>query len=128
MNSDFLYSIGYFGLARDVMSSSNCKTKVGAVLAKKTLLMACSNKKISHPKYSNGDDFHNSLCAELRCLLHTSHTDLNNSVIYVYRETKDHRPANARPCERCLAALKERNVKKMIYTIDMFPFYSWERI
>lgn len=123
-----LLSIGYFKLARGVSLLSDHRVKVGAVLSKKVPLIACSNKTVSHPKYANGLDYRATLHAEIRCLLHTQHTDRNGSVIYVYRETKNQEPALAKPCAFCMEALKEAGIKKVYFTISEYPFYSWERI
>jgi deoxycytidylate deaminase len=125
---EFPWNVGYFRLAKNVSHLSNCRIRVGCVLAKKTVLMACSNKEISHPEHVPGNDFRKSIHAEVRCLIHTSHEDLDGAVIFVYRETKDGCPALAKPCLRCEELLRERGVKKVYYSVPDYPFYEWERI
>jgi deoxycytidylate deaminase len=127
-NSACYLSVGYFKLARNISKLSEYRVQVGAVLAKKVPLMACANKLVSHPKFANGNDHRTTLHAEMRCLLHTQHSDREGSVIYVYRETKDQKPALARPCAFCMEALKEAGVKKVFFSTNKFPFYGCERI
>lgn len=118
---------GYFTLARNVSFLSDHPTRVGCVIVRKKPLIACSNKKCSHPKYANGSDIRGSLHAEIRAILNCR-SDLNGSVAYIYRETLGGEPALSRPCVYCMEALKEAGIKKIYYTINEYPYYRWERI
>ena len=120
---------GYFKLARNVSKLSDHKVKVGAVIVNKKPVSACSNKAKTHPTYANPDKGRiGSLHAEIRCLINCEREDLTGAIIYVYREVKGGRPALARPCSACLGYLKEAGVKKMIYTINEYPYYQTERL
>jgi len=128
MDDEFPLTIGYFRLAKNISMTSNCNTRVGAVIAKKVPLMACSNKKISHPDHVSGTDHRTSIHAEVRCLIHTSHEDLENAIIFVYRQTKDGKPALSKPCARCEELLRERGIKKIYFSVDTYPYYSWKKL
>lgn len=124
---------GYFQLAANVSRLSDCRIRVGAVIVKKKPLIACCNKQITHPKYVTGDDYRNSIHAEVNCCLHLSDEQTDNSVIYVYREAKKspnslYYPALARPCVFCMEVLKSKGIKKVFYSISEEPYFSWERI
>jgi deoxycytidylate deaminase len=117
---------GMLKLARNISLYSTFKYKVGAVIAKKNPISVGFNQQKSHPTYSIG--INTTVHAEMGALIHAQFDDLSDSVVYVYREDRQGFPAIARPCEKCLQALKDRGVKKMIYSVAEYPFYKIERI
>lgn len=98
---------------------------MGAVLANKRPIIACSNVVRTHPKYAY-DECHQTIHAEARCVMYNNGTNLKGTTIYVYREHADGSPALARPCNDCYQLLKDFGVKKMIYTIDEYPYFRTE--
>ena len=127
-DDDFPLNIGYMKLAKGVSKFSNHRIKVGAVISGKKPIMACSNKSTSHPLYANGSDLRNSLHAECRAIINSSKNDLNGSTIYVFRETKKGKPALAMPCKFCMDMIKKVGIKKVYFTVESFPYYSWLRV
>jgi len=57
---------------------------------------------------------HNSRHAEFNVLRDIK--DGSKGVLYIYRELFDHTLAMARPCDKCMILLKEKNIKKIVYT------------
>lgn len=115
-------------IAKEVSKTSDHRVKVGAVIAKKKPIVACSNKNITHPLYADpSKGKSSSLHAEIRCIIH-SKCNLVGGEIYVYRETKDGNYALAKPCKVCLQALKEAGIRKIFYTIKEYPFYREEKL
>jgi deoxycytidylate deaminase len=117
---------GFMKLARNISLYSTFKYRVGAVIVKKNIISVGFNQQKSHPIYSIG--INTTVHAEMGALIHAQFDNLSDSVIYVYREDRQGFPAIARPCEKCLQALKEKGVKKMVYSISEYPFYRTERI
>jgi len=114
---------GYFLLAKNVSKHSTMSPKVGAVVSRKKPISVGFNKlKPTFKRFSTHAEVDAILSAGGRFY------NLNNCEIYVYRETKDGKPALARPCENCLELIKEKGIKKMYYTIDSFPYWRSERL
>lgn len=107
-----------FRLAKEASLSSDHHTyKVGAVLFVKG--KPCSvgyNSNKSHPiikKFSA-----KSLHAEVAAVLGSKLKDLNGATICVYRQTKDGKPAMARPCIICQRILSSFGIREYVYTIS----------
>lgn len=123
-----LLNIGYFQLARTMSRHSDCKIKVGAVIANKKPISASFNTFKTHPKYSNPYETNvGSIHAEIRAVI-LSGQDLKGGSIYVYREYKTGKPAMSRPCRLCMEVLKEAGIKKVYYTIGKKPYFRLERL
>jgi deoxycytidylate deaminase len=75
----------------------------------------------SHPKTL---DPWKTIHAEFHALIGLSKGDSKGCVAYVYRETKDGKPANAKPCRTCEKALKLAGIKKVYYTLPTAPYYG----
>jgi pyrimidine deaminase RibD-like protein len=116
---------GYFRLARNVSRLSEHPVKVGCVIARKKPLIACCNKVITHPRLFPGAI---SIHAEVRAIDNCQSDNLDGCTAYVYRETANGDPALARPCPHCMLELHKAGIKKVFYTVNEYPFYSWERI
>ena len=122
-----LNSIGYFKLAKGVSALSNHRVHVGVVLVRKKPLIACSNLKKSHP-YGYSDNFKRSIHAEQRAIINCNAEDIKGSIVYVYREYKDGRPALSRPCNYCYSMMKKYGVKKVYYSTAEYPYFKCEKI
>ena len=120
------FPYGYFKLAQRVSRLSDHRVRVGAVLCnKKPISVACNSKK-THPIHANPyNSIRSSLHAECRAIM-GYRGSLKGSTIYVYRETKSGHPALARPCNYCLTILKMYDIKRMIFTIDSYPYWREE--
>lgn len=133
MNSD----VHLFKIARECSLqsdyTSNCSSaRVGCVISYKgTILAKGYNTNKTHTtqaKYNkwryNGDAEKKYLpCkqhAEVSALQKIKYLDIDFSKIhvYVYRETKNGQMAMARPCQSCLAMIKELHIKNIHYTTD----------
>jgi len=126
---DDLFKIGYFKLAKNASKHSTYKIRVGAVISNKKPIAVGFNKKKSHPRFSNPEfNIHSCIHAEASAVINSGRIDLNNYIIYIYREKKNRVPANARPCKECLKLLKEVGIRKIYYSIDEKPFYRMEKI
>ena len=96
--------------------------RFGAVIvgkSKKVLAMSQNSLSKTHPvqqmwssKVSNGKQIY--LHAEIAALVKCRKQPY---AIYIARVLKDDTPALARPCNVCMAAMKEAGVKKVYYTI-----------
>lgn len=103
--------------------------KLGACIVKqgKKLAFGFNNHK-SHPmqmKYNQertdmtmDDNPPHYLHAEMDALKKLKNIDLKGAEIYVYRTKVDGSPGLARPCAACMKAIKEKGIKKVIYSTD----------
>lgn len=105
-----------FQLAKKLSKKSDHHTHhIGCVIAKRNKIVGIGwNKLKTHP---NSPHPYNSLHAELDAIIREN-IDMANLEVYTYREHRDGRLANARPCKTCQAALKSIGVTKMNYTFD----------
>jgi deoxycytidylate deaminase len=123
----FLKNIGFFRLAIEQSKKSTHKVKVGAVLANKRPVARGYNKIKSHPIWANPSKHVKiSIHAEIDCLMDSSASE--GDTMYVYREDSLGWPALARPCVDCMKVLKERGIRKVIYSIAHPPYYKEEFI
>ena len=120
----------FFDVAKAVSKTSSYNAyKIGAVIVnKKEIISVGCNVKKTHPmqkklnplRYSNWDDvspkLHHFLHAEMSAIIHSDNKDLSKMSIYVYRETKEGKMANSRPCNACMQALREKGIKRIFYT------------
>lgn len=124
----------FFKLAKKESKNANysgySKVKLGCVVAyHNTVLSVGHNENRSHTvqaKYNiyRYDDsklshyFNASIHAEIQALNKIKYLDIDFSKIelYVYRETADGEVALARPCESCMALIREMGIKTIHYT------------
>lgn len=107
----------FFKIAKILSKKSSYCHKLGAVVVKKNRVVGMGYNKPykTHPKSNNN---FRTVHAELDAILGVSAEELNGSTVYVYRETKDGQPANAKCCKHCEELLRLAGVKKICYTID----------
>lgn len=117
--------IRFFQAAKVISQlSQHHRFKVGAVITyKNKLISAGTNTEKSHPvqkRYDKDRGFptHHGCHAEVRAILNGKSDILTGCSIYVYRETKNGRLANSRPCSACVKMIKDYNIKKIYYTTE----------
>ncbi len=77
---------------------------------------------------TNPDGWWKGLHAEVHAIKNAGKARLKKASIFVYRETRDGEIANARPCPRCMDALRENGFKWVFYTTDNYPYFDVERL
>lgn len=93
--------------------------KIGAlVMLKGGGSIAGWNKKKTHPRFQT-----RSIHAEMDCILKAARGghSLGGATIYVARQTRDGRPALAKPCPTCMSLLHEAGVRRVVWTTDGSP-------
>lgn len=122
--------IQYFKIAREQSLMSDFRCRVGACIVSGKNIFKGYNKRKTHPKFANPNiHIKTSLHAELSCFINAGdNVDLNGASIYVYRETKDGKPAMSRPCEHCMEFLKDAGIKTIYYSTSEFPHWKKEEI
>lgn len=107
----------YFDLAKKLsVKSTHPKHQLGCVIVSKNEIVGLGvNKFKTHPKSNHPFQM---IHAELDATLGLPRTALKGSDVYVYRETKDGKKANSKPCPYCEAALREVGVRHIFYTTE----------
>jgi len=119
---------GFFKLARNVsLHSEHEKFRVGAVIVKKKPLSVGFNVLKTHPMYKDVP-YVITIHAEIRALITCNADDITGADIYVYRQTKDGKPAMARPCDRCWDALMDAGIRNVYYSTKEYPYWRKERL
>jgi deoxycytidylate deaminase len=117
----------WLNLAKTTARHSNYKIKMGAVIVQHGTPIAVGfNRVKSHPRWVS--NLNATVHAEISALIVAGKCDVTGAIIFVYREHKNGLPALARPCANCMAVLAERGIKRVVYSIDTFPFYIEEKI
>lgn len=99
------------------------KWMLGAVVSKGGSVLAIgTNKPKNDPRFNDYE--HCSVHAEMDALSRVS--DPKGSIIYIARVKKGGGFGLAKPCPRCQVTLKEKGIKKAIYTIDNHSFGTWK--
>lgn len=90
--------------------------KMSCVIADKNQVISIGfNKYKTHPKSLHPWGF---IHAELAAILDNKFADLKGCTAYIYRETRDGKPAMAKPCPTCMETLKLAGIKKVVYTYN----------
>lgn len=113
-----------FALAKEISKLSNItKYDIGAVLITKKfeVIGVGTNGNKTHPEQAKfaakvGLPEKQFLHAEFQCIVNAKHRSLHGARIVVYREFRDGRPALARPCPICIAALKHYGINIVHYS------------
>lgn len=112
----------YFRLAKECsVLSDHHAHKLGSVILtsdRKVLSKGYNLRYKTHPimkQYMSLKTIH----AELSAILNVKNKSLlNGATMVVYRQSKDGKVANARPCSTCEQILKSFGFKTIIYTIN----------
>ena len=118
----------FFSIAREVSKKSTYKkVHIGAIIVRKnTVIGEGANMIKSHPlqaKYNNlnpnmeGNHTH-SIHAEVSAIVHTGTTELDDCVIYIYRDDRTGHIAMCRPCIGCMKLIKAVGIKTIYYTTN----------
>lgn len=103
--------------------------KIGCVLVKSSRVLATGFNQVRLKsiglRYTR---WISSLHAERDCLSKLDKELIPGTTLYIYREDKSGKSALARPCSQCRYMLEELGVKKIVYTIDKFPYYIKEKL
>jgi deoxycytidylate deaminase len=107
----------FLSLASKLAESSELPQKHGAVIVKSGRVLAVGvnrwrnkNIQVTEPEYNPNLTYH----AEVDALHRFA--DVTGATIYIARVGKNNEPKFSRPCSRCLVALKEAGIKKIVYT------------
>lgn len=120
----------YFRLAKNASLlnvNSPVRLRMGAVLIKKNRVLAFgSNHMKTHPHWANGVRYYSIHC-EIKTVMiaQNLNLDIRGCDMYIYRQTRDNKPACARPCESCFANLEEMGIDTVYFTENNEQGYSW---
>jgi tRNA(Arg) A34 adenosine deaminase TadA len=113
----------FFELAKKLSKKSDHHShKIGVVVTKGNKVISLGFNKLS--THTKSPHPYKSLHAEISALLGVE--DVSNCVAYVYRETKDGKPACSKPCPSCESALRIANLKGVFYTNSNQQGWSFE--
>jgi deoxycytidylate deaminase len=115
----------FLKLARVVSMHSSYRIRMGCVIVEhgKPIAIGFNVEKSSPKTFKKQATIHAEIDAITTCKC-----DVRGAIIYVYREHKNGLPAMARPCANCMAILAERGIKRMIYSINTYPYYIEEKL
>lgn len=107
-------------LARTIAETSFSRYRVGCVIARKTqpMYLACNDMLKTHP-----DRDPRGMCAEFKAINRAT-TDIANMDIYVVRIKRDGSPGLAKPCVNCERDIRERSIRRVIYSTSEYPYYE----
>ena len=124
----------FFEMAKAESKNSNfSQHKIGSVLIYKGSKLAVGwNSTKTNPiqkKYNrlrhnfNVDDsciHNNSIHSEIMTLNKVKYLDIDfeKTALFIYRETKNGKPALAKPCEACTAMIKSLGIKDIYYSTN----------
>ena len=126
MNEDELLRI--FRVAKNVATFSNYKVKMSAILIHHGKIISTGFNQIkSNPgQWSYGDKV--SIHAEANCIKGCLKKNFEGATMIVYRESKGRNPMPriARPCSECFDLCRKFGIRKVIYTVNDFPWFEIE--
>lgn len=121
----------FYLMAKKASSFSDYpKINIGSILVYKNKVVSVGwNTKKGNPiqkKYNklrdideNFDKMPHSLHSEMCCLHKADNLDIdfNKSYLFIYREDRNGKLANCKPCAACEAAIKSKGIKNVFYTM-----------
>lgn len=127
-----------FAAARkQAMKSDFARQRVGCVIVcGNRVIAAAHNSERTHTEQMRYNVFRNlddqgyvepKVHAEIAALARSRYADVDwsRAEIYVWRETRDGKECGlARPCAGCMAALRQRGIRKVYYTGDNSLVYE----
>ena len=115
--------------AKRTSRRSNHEFRIGACVCKGAIIKSRGFNQIRLSRIGlSFTNYPESLHAERHACSQLPREEIAGCDIYIWREYKDGRPANASPCNHCRELLKELRVKRAIYTTGEYPYYQIERI
>lgn len=107
----------YLSVATYLASTSPCRMKHGAVIARGSSVIATGvNKERNHPTVVSSEHIksHCSVHAEVDALKKAK--SVKGATIYIARVNKRGQPRMSRPCDQCYNQIIESGIKKIVYT------------
>lgn len=104
-------------MATRIAETSEVPQRHGAVIVKSGRVLAVGVNKWRNRNIKNNDleyNPHLTYHAEIDAL--NRFADVEGATIYIARVDKKGEPRFSRPCSRCLKALKDAGIKKIVYT------------
>jgi deoxycytidylate deaminase len=105
----------FIGIARQEAKKSSYTFRLGAVVLRKGKIVGKGYNKVkTHPRLFKEYGYF-SIHAECDALLKAA-SNGNGDTIIVVRIIKNGKYSCSKPCEKCLAFIKEYGIKKIIYS------------
>jgi deoxycytidylate deaminase len=115
--------------ARKESRRSDHHHKIGVVICQGSVMQSRGFNQIRAARigitYTN---YPESLHAERHACMQVQRESIQGSDLYIWRETREGLPANARPCANCLRMLVDLEVRRIIHSDSEFPFYRVIRL
>lgn len=110
-------------IARKVSKTGDYKFKHGTVIAKGSRVLGFGiNSTKTHPKSNSR---FKTIHSEHQALINSG-IEVQGAIAYVYRETKHGISAMSKPCHSCAKLLKDAGIRKVYFSIDVWPFWGVE--
>ncbi len=114
---------GFFYRAQVESSKSDfARLRIGAVISRGgSVISEGHNINRTHTLHKNW-----SIHAEMAAIISKRYyyNFLSGATIWVYRQTRDGKPALAKPCRYCMEHIIEAGIKKIYYTVNKEPYYK----
>ena len=107
----------YLSVAKYLASTSPCRMKHGAVIAKSGRVLATGiNKERNHPTIVSSEHIksHCSIHAEIDAIKQAK--NVRGATIYIARVNKRGQARMSRPCSSCYDEIIKNGIKKIVYT------------
>lgn len=119
----------YLNLARKMAMTSNGSYKLGSCVIKSGRVMSLGFNKYWQSNALAREFFKfETVHAEMDSLVKMTREAIRGVTLYVARIRKDGSYGNSKPCPRCQNALRTLGVRKIVYSIDVYPFFETQKI
>ena len=123
-------------LARKLAHISREDKRVGSIIALSGRVLGRGFNKyfsinnLSRKFFSNylGHEVYNSIHAEIMALKNSYKSKIRGATLYVCRIKKNGSLGLSKPCARCMNAIRELGISKIVYSTEVSPFFVIERI
>jgi deoxycytidylate deaminase len=119
----------YLKIARKNALRSTEDYRMGACLVKSGRVLGVGVNQKNKTNRLIREFFNNfpTMHAEACCMSNLDPEDIKGSVLYVYRQRKIGNPGMAKPCIRCARLIISVGIKRVVYSVDYFPYYEiWD--
>lgn len=119
--------LDYFRLAKRAASKSSARIKIGSVVVSggRPLSFGCNVQKLNRDIARVG---YWTLHAEVAACLGIDERTLRGASVYNYRETRDGRIADSKPCGLCQETLRALGIARVFFTMRSSPYYGVMRL
>jgi deoxycytidylate deaminase len=121
----------WFGHLVKEARKSEYKHKLASCLisGNKRLLAIGHNKIRYHRLGHRWNPYPHSLHSEVATIVSVDKSRIRNAILYVLRLNNQNKPMLARPCPDCMKLIVWiGTIKKIIYSIDDYPYYKEEKV